>query len=178
LAYLFVDESGEIGLSPLSRRYFIFGFVYCEDPLPLQYNLNGYLKRLHQIDAYPKLLGELKFNLPRQRLRKKGYTELNLQRYDKFTGYIRKSVCDILCRYSDGLFICIVDKTTIIEKTWTPETLGNYVFANTLHNDILNKLTLNQGLKIYLDAGRLSRIPANKFRQYLFDKDSYFRNRV
>jgi hypothetical protein len=51
------------------------------------------------------------------------------------------------------------------------------VFANTLHNNILNNLPLRQGLKLYYDAGRLSRNPADGFRLYLFDKDSYFRNR-
>jgi hypothetical protein len=69
---------------------------------------------------------------------------------------IRTDVCNIIGKYSDGVFATIVDKQTITKPTWTPETLGNFVFAQTLHTNILN--TPNFELSILYDSGRLQEL--------------------
>jgi Protein of unknown function (DUF3800) len=166
LAHLFVDESGETGLSGNSRRYFVYGFVYCENPSSLRINLSNYLIRCHKTNRYPHKLRELKFNLPRTTLIKRGYSEENILIYNSFLSKIRQDICAIIALYSDGIFVSIIDKTTIIQKTWQPETLGNYVFAHSIHENILSKLALND-IIIHYDSGRLAQLNQDDFDKYV-----------
>ena len=53
---IFVDESGDIGLSDRAKKrpYFVLGFVYCRDPGQLRKRLKRLLKKLHLTGKYPE----------------------------------------------------------------------------------------------------------------------------
>ena len=169
MTHLFVDESGDIGLSSNSRRYFVYGFLCCKDPSFLRIKLSDYLIKCHKTNRYPYVLRELKFALPCSNLIKKGYTKNDLIHYDSFLSKIRQDICSIIASYSDGIFVSILDKTTIRVKTWRPERLGNYVFAHSLHRNILNRLDLSDIVLIY-DSGRLAQLNQDDFDTYVVNR--------
>lgn len=139
--------------------------------------LREFLIRLHQTNKYPYLLNELKFSLPEAKLLQIGYRSEDLQIYNSNLKNIRTDVCNIISKYSDGVFATIVDKQTITKPTWTPETLGNFVFAQTLHTNILNTTNLPFELSILYDSGRLAKSKVGNFHNYIFDKDRYYKNK-
>ena len=175
---IYVDESGDLGLSyPHVQRkpYFVFGYVYTSDSSKLEKSLRRLLKRLHDRNRYPSCLKELKFNLPRDRLISQGHTPDQLDReYEANMQYVRTRVLNVLVDHVDGVFAAIVNKRSVINQEWTPERLGNYVFAQTLLVNVMNKLRLTDLRNIVYDKGRLSQSRSAEFRLYLMRKDSYF----
>jgi hypothetical protein len=131
--------------------------------------LNGYLIKCHKTNRYPYVLRELKFNLPRSNLITKGYTKDDLTHYDSFLPKIRQDICSIIASYSDGIFVSLVDKTTIRANTWMPERLGNYVFARSIHDSILKRLGLND-IIIQYDSGRLAQLSQDDFDTYVINR--------
>lgn len=89
---------------------------------------------------------------------------------------VRSTVIDLINRYSDGVFISIVDKYSLRENTWTSETLGNYVFAHSLQQNILNSINVSRNPQLFFDSGRLDYTKEIDFMRYLYDKDSFLRN--
>lgn len=173
---IFVDESGDPGLSNKSKRYFVFGFVYCEDPSELRKRLRRLLKKFHQKNKYPKHLAELKFTLPYTELIQQGYTVEQLDNdYSIHMPEIRSRALNIIHDYSNGVFAAIIDKHKVDPTyNWTPERLGNYVFAQTVIINVMNVLSPPNPPVIYYDKGRLSPSRAVSFNTYLVEKDSYF----
>lgn len=170
LVYIFVDESGEIGLSNKSRRYFVLGFVYCKNPSILRNKLTDYLRRCHKNNRYPYTIEELKFSFSRSKLIERGYNEGDLIRFNSFLPKIKEEMCTIMAEYSDGIFVSIIDKTTIGARTWCPERLGNYVFAHTVYENILNNLNLGNNARLIYDAGRLSKPNEHDFNDYVRER--------
>ena len=173
---IFVDEAGDLGLTPKSKRYFALGFVYCKDPSELKKRLRRYLKKLHQKDKYPQHLSELKFTLPYSELIHQGYTIKDLDdKYSRNIPLIRSKALELIHKYSDGVFGAILDKNSII-KEWEKYELGNFMFAQTLMVNIMNVILPPNPPVIYYDDGRLSAAQTNIFKTYLVDKDRFFHN--
>jgi len=173
---IFVDESGDPGLSGRSKRsrpYFVVAFVYCAEPSPLRKHLRRLLKRLHLRRKYPPHLAELKFYLPHTDLIQKGYTPQQLQRYDSFMPAIRAKAIGIICADASGVFAAIVDKRKAY-STWKPHEMYNFIFAETLIVNILSNLSPPNPPAIQFDRGRLTPARLQGFKQYVLDKDSYF----
>ena len=173
---IFIDESGDPGLSKRSRsEYFVFGFVYCEDPSMLQKKLKRYLKRLHQRGKYPEQLRELKFYLPYSYLTKRGHTIQELDdKYSVHMPEIRSNVLNIIREHSDRIFASAIDKRALKSKNdWPPDRLGNFMCAQTIINDILNKIMPPTLPVIYCDEGRLSALGMIEFNAYLIEQDKY-----
>jgi hypothetical protein len=74
---------------------------------------------------------------------RQGYGKTDLMTYNSHLSEIRQDICSIIASYSDGIFVSVIDKTTINEKTWQPEQLCNFVFAHSIHENILSTLGLN-----------------------------------
>jgi hypothetical protein len=176
--YIYVDESGDRGLYQYKnpRRYFALGFVHCIDPSNLRNNLVMFLDSLHRTNLYPKCLLELKFSLPECKLKKK-YSMTDINNYKRVIPYIRNGVIDMINRHSDGVFMSIVDKNGLREKTWTSETLCNYVFAKTLQQNILSKISIKQNPNVFFDKGRLDVLKEADFIRYLYGNDDFLENR-
>jgi hypothetical protein len=173
---IFIDESGNPGLSSVSVEsspYYAIGFVYCKDPSQLRTGLRRLLKRVHERKWYPPTLAELKFYLPRTDLIKQGYTYDQLDKYQDYLPAIREKAIEIVRERSTGVFGAVVDKKKA-HNTWTPERLGNYVFAQTLFLDVMNSITPQYPPSILYDRGRLSPTKTRQFEQYFVNKDRYF----
>lgn len=178
---IFADEAGDLGLSyqPQIQRkpYYVVGFVYSRNPGDLRKHLRRLLKRLHISNKYPRLLTELKFYLPYTELIKLGYTptQLNTQ-YMIHMPIIRTKAINIICKYGSGIFAAVIDKRKA-KATWTTETLGNFVFAETVVSNIMNKLSLLNSPIILYDKGRLSPFKTTLFQKYVLAKDQYFQRK-
>ena len=160
-------------------RYFVFGFVYCQDPATLRTKLKRYLKQVHQNGKYPVHLNELKFNLPHKYLLQKGYTVQQLDdNYSIHMPEIRTKALQIVLKNCDGVFGAIVDKYAVKPSdNWTPENLGNFVLAQSLIVNVLNAVS-STGLPIICyDKGRLSAAKAAEFNTYIMNQDSYYKGR-
>jgi hypothetical protein len=175
--YIFVDESGDIGLLPKSiRPYYIISFLHCKRPDILRQELKRFLMRLHNKNVYPPELSELKFYLPYGYLCKKvGYTYSKLD--DEFSIHlpiIRTRALQLVRDLMDGIYIAVLNKKTVIHDTWTPNRLGNFIFADTLILNVLNQLSLPTIPTICYDDGRFSYLDRNCFYDYVVRKDSYY----
>jgi len=173
---IFVDESGDPGLSAGSKRirpFFAFGFVYCSDPQGLRKRLRRLLKKLHLKNKYPRHLGEIKFYLPNTDLIQQGYKKADIRHYEAFSPEVRTKSINVIRKEADGVFSAIIDKKKAA-RTWTTEELGNFTFAQTLIVNIMNSISPPNPPAILYDKGRLSASRTNRFRTYLLNKDSYF----
>jgi len=173
---IFVDESGDAGLSPKSiekGRYFVIGFTYCSSPSVMRKKLRRLLKDLHQRDKYPLKLMELKFYLPKTDLLDWGYSKKQVAEYDKFQPQNRNKIIKVLTDNCSGVYTAICNKTQA-KDSWTGDRLGNYMFAQTLIVNVLpNIKSRNIPIVIY-DKGRLSGAKSSEFKIYLVNKDRYF----
>lgn len=173
---IFVDESADIGLSPISKRlrpFVTFGFVYCEDPQNLRKRLRRILKKSHVKNKYPQHLAELKFYLPETELIQQGYTKERLRYYEGLLPNVRLRAIQAICKEATGIFAAIIDKSKV-RDSWTSEQLGNFVFAQTLIVNIMNKITPSSPPAILYDKGRLSASRTQEFKKYMQNKDGYF----
>lgn len=181
ISSIFVDEAGDIGLTSKPqiqlKPYYVVGFLYSQDPNELRKRLRRILKRLHIRNMYPPHLTELKFYLPYTDLIQQGYTVTQLDtQYAIHMPVIRTQVIQAICNYANGIFAAVVDKRKA-KQSWTTETLGNFVFAETLVSDIMNTLSPPNPPIILYDKGRLSPAKTALFQKYLVNKDQYFQRR-
>jgi hypothetical protein len=173
---IFADESGNPGLNKRSitdSPFFVIGFVYCENPTKLRKNLKRLLIKVHRQKKYPPNLNELKFYLPDSDLIRKGCEIDQLEKYKNNLPGIRNKCIEIICSETTGVFAAVLDKKSIEKPTWTPETIGNYIFAQTLTRDIMSEITPRYNPSILYDKGRLSSTKTEQFKKYLANKDSY-----
>jgi len=150
------------------------GFVYCNNPLQLRKKLKRLLKREHK-KRYPPSLQEIKFYLPKNSLINKGYTPDQIQRYENELPSIRKKVIQHICNEATGVFGAILDKKKA-RDAWTSERIGNFIFAQTLVVNVMNQISPQYPVSILYDEGRLPPAQKSKFKQYLTNKDQYFRD--
>ena len=173
---IFVDESGNPGLSSSSLElypYYAIGFVYCKDPSQLRTSLKRLLKREHERNRYPPDLNELKFYLPNSDLIQWGYTPDQLKKYEGYLPSIRDKANEIICNRVNGVFGAIIDKKKAY-NSWTPERIGNFVFAQTLLLDVMNNISPQYPPAILYDKGRLSTYKVKQFEKYIAEKDQWF----
>jgi hypothetical protein len=174
---IFVDESGDPGLTRASiskSRYFVMGFVYCRSPGPMRKRLRRLLKRLHP-KKYPPDLRELKFYLPKTELSHSGYSCEELRKFEEYQPSNRMKMINILNETCSGIYAAVCDKTKAL-RGWTPEKLGNFIFAQTLVVNILPYINPIHTPVLVFDKGRLTATRTSKFKTYLVSKDRYFRN--
>ena len=174
---IYIDESSDCGLSVASRKkrpYFSLGYVYCRDPITLRKKLQRQLRRQHRRNRYPPELKEIKFYLPITKIKSDwGYSDREIRRYKKYLPQFRRKAIDIILNSSCGIYSAILKKDTIKKPTWTSERLGNYIFAQTLFQRILNILQTGKPPTIIFDKGRLSIAKTTDFKLYLTNKERY-----
>ena len=140
---IFVDESGDFGLTSRSKRFATVGFVYSKNPSLLRKKLRRLLKRYHFKNKYPRHLSELKFMLPYSELIQRDYSVEDLNNiYNPQMPKLRSEALTIIRDHVDGVYAAILDKPSRTSSTWTTETIGNFVFVETFYVNILNQLRL------------------------------------
>ncbi len=177
---IFVDESGNAGLKNKSHNskhpYFIIGFTFCKEPLKLKNALYDLLNNLHKDKKYAQKLKELKF-YPYRALQKLGYSQSEIeQEWQPHFNQVRQETVSVIAKYSDGIFAGILNKQTVLRDSWTPETIGNYLFNQSLFYKILPQIKFNSAPEILFDKGRLSHDQTQEFNEYMLNTDSYLEN--
>lgn len=59
---MFVDESGDLGFTKKSTKFFVVAYVECASPQSVRIGINRTLKHLHQRKKYSLARNELKFS--------------------------------------------------------------------------------------------------------------------
>jgi hypothetical protein len=172
LVYIYVDEAGDTGLSPKSRRFYSLAFVYCKDPHKLTSHLSWHLRYTHKVNIYPKCLNELKFALPEGKL-KKYYSQKEINYFKNNMLIIRSRILEIINEHSDGFFIAVVDKSSIRFPSWTSERLYNYVFGTTLIHNVFDVINPKVDPVLIFDGGRIDKSKELHLMGYLSKKDSF-----
>ena len=115
----------------------------------------------------------MKFYLPRTDLFHKGYTDEELDRFEGHQHINRMKAIRILNESCSGVYAAICDKTKAVNG-WTPERLGNYMFAQTLIVNVMSSIDPLYSPIVIFDKGRLSASRSSDFKIYLVNKDRYF----
>ena len=171
-----MDESGDIGLLDSRVNFYVVGHIYINEPKRLQRHINKYLVKIQDNEQYPLNLPELKFYIPKNKLKKKfGHSNDKINSFVGNMHNIRKEVLRMVNDYSDGIFVTILDKKSRRETSWTQETLGNYVIGHTLITDVINYLEINEPPVIIYDTGRLSIEKKQKYHNYLIRKCRHYK---
>lgn len=157
MPHIYIDESGEIGLSNSNGNFYVVGHVYAVDPRKLKRHLKNYLVKIQYKGYYPFQLKELKFYIPKSKLlRKFGYSKKEVDSFISNMYYIRMDVLNMIETYSDGIFATVLDKQSIIQTSWNKERIGNFIIGHTLITTVLTNLTCNEAPSVFYDSGRLS----------------------
>lgn len=176
---IFVDESGNPGLSAEAHNtkfpFFVMGFTFCNDPNPLKTELHNLLAQLKSDGKYHALLSELKF-YPKGALKKIGCSDDEIESdWKPHFNYVREKTNQIILKYADGVFGGILDKRSVIEKTWTSVTIGNFLFNRSLFENILPNIEYANTPDVIYDRGRLNPTRTRAFNQYMYDAESYLK---
>lgn len=174
---VYVDESGTITLNKptLIRQYpfFVVGFVICRQPYLLQKGMKKLLIKLHKRRKYYRKIMELKFN-PYSALEKQGCLHDEIQtKWEPYFDYVRKKTNFLITDIVDGIFVGILDQRTINIWTWTPETLGNFLFNRSLYDDVLPNIGNFNNCRVIYDKGRLDSKRTKNFNRYLRNTQSF-----
>lgn len=53
---VYVDESGDLGFSPKSTKFFIIAFLTCDSSFNIRKEMSRLLKKLHKKGLYPLVM--------------------------------------------------------------------------------------------------------------------------
>lgn len=174
---VYVDESGTAVLDKPDhvRRYpfFVIGFVVCQRPELLKKDMKRLLLKLHKRKKYHRKVMELKFS-PYSALHKQGCSKKEIQtRWEPHFDLVRREANSRIARAADGVFAGVLDKRTIRKGTWTPETIGNFLFNKSLFRSILPNVADFDGMTVVYDKGRLDPKRTRSFNRYMSQTESY-----
>ena len=173
---IFIDESGNAGLKAKlhnqNHPFFIVGFCYAKNPKVISRKCRKLLTKFHKKETYHSKLKEFKF-YPTPALLRLGCSKDEIQaKWEPHYTTIRAEVANIICKYSDGVFAGVLDKTKIYRTTWTSERIGNYLINRSIYQNILPSLNIASPPSIVYDRGRLSPDRAKLFEKYVLNTDS------
>jgi hypothetical protein len=153
---VFVDESGNLGFTKNSTKFFIVAYIECESPIELQTEMKRALKVLHQKKKYHYSDNELKFSHMNQECRK--YV---LQRI---------SSCDL------SIKAIVVEKNTVYTHLRNDgANLYNYLAVNYMVRSMLPQLRCHEKIDITFDKS-LSKGKIANFNNYVIDKAQFLLN--
>lgn len=174
---VYVDESGTAVLNKPAhiRQYpfFVIGFVVCQRPELLRKNMKRLLLKLHKRKKYHRKIMELKFS-PYSALEKQGCLKNEIQaKWEPYFDLVRKEANSRIVNTADGVFAGVLDKRTIKKSTWTPETIGNFLFNKSLFRNILPNIDDFDNMTVVYDKGRLDPKRTRSFNKYMSETESY-----
>lgn len=148
---VFVDESGDLGFSKKSTKYFIVAYLFIKKCKKFQESFKWFHKKMKR--KYNYQLDELKFSQSRDEVRKQG---LNL-----------------ICGTSSCNFgVVIVNKSRINKKSSfynDPEGIYRYIIVSTVMNAIVPRLSKREIFKLVLDK-RIPQSHRGYFENYAISK--------
>jgi hypothetical protein len=153
---VFVDESGNLGFTDKSAKFFIVAYIVCESPLKVRTAMRRALKVLQQDKKYHYSENELKFSHMNQKSR-----EYVLQKI---------SECDL------SVNTVVVEKAKINPNLRNDiPKLYNYLVVHNIVLSFLPQLISNKKIDITFDK-TLSKKRVEDFNDYVKKKASFLLN--
>jgi hypothetical protein len=150
---VYVDESGDLGFTENSTKFFIVAYLECESPHRVQVEMKRVLKHLHQKKLYAMARNELKFSRMDRFCRK--YT------LEKIAG------CDV------GLGVVVLEKALVNSNLRNdPPRLYNWCVVHNIMLSMLSHLVANKKLAMTFDRS-LPVWRISEFNSYVENKASY-----
>ena len=120
-----------------------------------------------------KKLHSFKFSTNKSVLGEFGYGANDIKEFMRNDDKIRIQALSIIKENTDHVYASILNKKSINRTTWTPETIGNFMFNRSLFDHVFPNLHTIIPPKIIIDAGRLSGKKLNSFYEYMDKSESY-----
>jgi chorismate mutase len=151
--YVYIDESGDLGFSLKSSRYFVVAYLILDYPFEVAKVMKRLLKKLHERKEYARRCNELK--------------------YSNSKDTVRRKVLEKICKCNMEIGFVVLEKAKVKPELKKKTTvLYNFVIVDTVMRNILPKLTSNDKLCIIVDK-TLSRLSKNAFNMYAINKASW-----
>lgn len=151
--YVYIDESGDLGFSLKSSRYFVVAYLILDYPFEVAKVMKRLLKKLHERKEYARRCNELK--------------------YSNSKDTVRRKVLEKICKCNMEIGFVVLEKAKVKPELKKKTTvLYNFVIVDTVMRNILPKLTSNDKLCIIVDK-TLSRLSKNVFNMYAINKASW-----
>ena len=150
---VYVDESGDLGFSEKSTKFFIVAYIVSDSIPSLRTKMKRILKKLHNKRKYHFSRNELKFS--------------------RMNSYCRKLVLEKI-RHSDlDTGVVVVEKKQVKEELRNDLTrLYNWLLVHQIMSVLLPRLATTQKINIVFDKS-LSKKRIMGFNKYLKEKLSY-----
>lgn len=150
---VFVDESGDLGFSKCSTKFFVVAYIACDNASRVRIDMNRALRRLHEKRQYSFAHRELKFS--------------------RMNDYCRKYVLEKIVSSNPRIGVVIVEKRYIKPKLRTDLTvLYNWTVVHNLMSALLPLIEAGQKLQIIFDKS-LPKTRIESFNHYVKEKASY-----
>lgn len=150
---VFVDESGDLGFSEQSTKFFVVAYITCDNASRIRTDMKRTLRRLHEKKQYSYVHRELKFS--------------------RMNDYCRKYVLGKINSSNPRIGVVIVEKKFVSHKLRTDLTvLYNWTVVHNLMSALLPSIEAGQKLQIIFDKS-LPKTRIESFNHYVSEKASY-----
>jgi len=151
--HVYIDESGDLGFSPRSTRFFVIAYLNLDYPFETEILMKRLLKRLHQRRKYARGCNELK--------------------YSNSKDTVKQIVLGKICQCDLKIGLVVLEKTKVHRKLRRNRTkLYNYIIVDKVLRKILPELNSTDRLNVIIDRS-LSRPSRKAFNDYLREKASW-----
>jgi hypothetical protein len=159
---VFVDESGDLGFTKKSTRFFVVAYVECASPQAMRISMSRALKHLHQRKKYSLARNELKFS--------------------RMDDYCRRFVLKKIARFDASLGVVVLEKALVNSNLRKePPVLYNWCVVHNVMLSLLSNIAAGNRLNIVFDRSlptwRIKEFNAyveNKARYLLYEKGAAF----
>ena len=149
--HVYIDESGDLGFSQKSTRYFISSFVFVREKAGINAQIRKLLKTLHRQGRYTG--SELKFTNSNSSVK-----SLCLQRFSE---------------YNFEIGLIVIEKIKTAQRLREiPNILYNYIIVHNVIWSLLSLLESNERLVINIDKS-LSKSNREAFNDYVQNKANW-----
>lgn len=150
---VYVDESGDLGFSKDSTKFFIVGYIACDNSFAIKTQMKRALKRLHERKRYSFAHNELKFS--------------------RMDDYCRRYVLEKIAGLNSRMGIVVVEKKHVLPKLRTDLTvLYNWIVVHNIMSALLPLIEAGQKMRVVFDKS-LSKKRIESFNYYISEKTSY-----
>lgn len=150
---VYVDESGDLGFSKKSTKFFIITYIASDSSSILRTKMKRILKKLHNKKKYHFSRNELKFS--------------------RMNTYCRKLVLEKLCPSDLEIGVVVVEKKHVKKELREDLTiLYNWLLVHHIMSALLPRMEAGQKINIVFDKS-LPKKRIIAFNRYLMDKVSY-----
>lgn len=150
---VYVDESGDLGFSEKSTKFFIIAYLACENSIDSRIRMKRLLKKFHQSKKYHNRQTELKFC--------------------KMNDSCRKKVLGTLKKLNANMGAIVVEKQRIKDDLRDKlPILYNYLIVHNVVSALLHNLENGRTMNLIFDKS-LPKTRIEDFNQYVTQKASY-----